>query len=90
MDSPSDLSFNRGLIEDPPAFAEAALDQLPRPTLVTCRTGPRSSALVHLYAGLKQGASASEVLERAREDEAPFAGNESLESWVGRGLEELA
>src|SRR4051794_31091621 len=25
-----------------------ALDALPRPTLVTCRTGPRSSALVYL------------------------------------------
>src|SRR3954454_25190612 len=30
----------------------AALAALPRPTLVTCRTGPRSSALVYLYAGL--------------------------------------
>jgi hypothetical protein len=144
MDSPSDLSFNRGLIEDPAAFAAersakawlylcgtefaqmdggmsydqvqaavpeaknvvsdppvemtmdlareqvAALDQLPRPALVTCRTGPRSSALVYLYAGLKEGAPASEVLERAREDGAPFAGNEALEAWVTRGLEELA
>ena len=34
----------------------AALDALPRPTLVTCRTGPRSSGLVYLYAGLKTGA----------------------------------
>ena len=26
----------------------AALDELPRPTLVTCRTGPRSSDLIYL------------------------------------------
>jgi protein tyrosine phosphatase (PTP) superfamily phosphohydrolase (DUF442 family) len=31
----------------------AALEDLPRPTLVTCRSGPRSSALVYLYAGLE-------------------------------------
>jgi protein tyrosine phosphatase (PTP) superfamily phosphohydrolase (DUF442 family) len=29
-----------------------ALDDLRRPTLVTCRTGRRSSALVYLYEGL--------------------------------------
>jgi hypothetical protein len=97
FESPTDLTFNRGLIADPEAFAReanaaswlflcgeefaemdggmsyasvqaavpesanvvsdpprvldtdlarkqvAALDQLPRPTLVTCRVGPRSS-----------------------------------------------
>ncbi len=46
----------------------AALDRLPRPTLVTCRTGPRSSAVIYLYAGLKAGARADEVLERAEAD----------------------
>src|SRR5438874_13132027 len=35
-----------------------ALDRLPRPTAVTCRTGPRSSALVYLHSGLQSGASA--------------------------------
>src|SRR2546423_14846128 len=30
----------------------AALDELPRPTLVTCRAGPRSPALAYVYAGL--------------------------------------
>src|SRR4051812_35727915 len=119
FDSPSDLTFNRGAIADPGAFARAAgaaswlylcgeefavmeggmsyaqvqaavpesenivsdpprvldldlarrhiaaLDRLPRPTLVTCRTGPRSSAMVYLYAGLSAGASPEEVLTRA-------------------------
>jgi hypothetical protein len=141
---PADISFNRGLIADPEAFAQdadaaswlflcgedfaameggmsyagvqaavaesanivsdppqvldmdlarrhvAALDELPRPTLVTCRTGPRSSALVYLYAGLRAGATADEVLARAKADEAPFSGSDELEAWVAQGLSELS
>jgi protein tyrosine phosphatase (PTP) superfamily phosphohydrolase (DUF442 family) len=67
-----------------------ALDLLPRPTLVTCRTGPRSSALVYLYAGLRSGASADEVLARAEADQAPFTRAEPLRSWVAQGLAELS
>jgi hypothetical protein len=140
---PADISFNRGLIADPEAFARdfgaaswlylcgeefatmdggmsyaqvqaavpesenivsdpprvldldlarkhmAALDDLPRPTLVTCRMGPRSSALVYLYAGLQAGASADEVLARADSDAAPFAGSDELRAFVTQGLEAL-
>jgi protein tyrosine phosphatase (PTP) superfamily phosphohydrolase (DUF442 family) len=68
----------------------AALDKLPRPTLVTCRTGPRSSALVYLYSGLRSGASADEVLARAKADDAPFAHVEPLKAWVAQGLSELS
>jgi hypothetical protein len=67
----------------------AALDRLPRPTLVTCRTGPRSSAIVYLYAGLRAGASADEVLARADADNAPFAGSEQLRAFVTEGLRQL-
>jgi hypothetical protein len=142
--TPSGLTFNRGRIEDPEAFAReadaaswlylcgeefaameggmsydsvraavpesanivsdppremdmdlarrhvAALDELPRPTLVTCRAGPRSSAAVYLYAGLRAGASADEVLARAEADAAPFAGSDELRAWVKQGLDELA
>jgi hypothetical protein len=85
------------VVSDPPRVLDmdlarkqiAALDQLPRPTLVTCRVGPRSSALVYLYAGLEAGASADEVLRRAVADDAPFAQNEELQQWVAQGLEEL-
>jgi hypothetical protein len=144
LQSPSDLTHNRGLIADPDAFAKeagaaswlylcgeefaameggmsvadvqaavpestnliadkprpfdmevarrgiAALDGLPRPTLVTCRTGPRSSALVYLYAGLRSGASADEVLASAEADGAPFTEAEPLKEWVARGLAELS
>jgi hypothetical protein len=86
------------VVSDPPRVLDlelaerhvAALDRLPRPTLVTCRKGPRSSALVYLYAGLEAGASAEEVLARAEQDEAPFAGNEDLRTWVALCLEKLS
>jgi len=67
-----------------------ALDQLPRPTLVTCRTGPRSSALVYLYAGLRAGVTADEVIARARADGAPFVEVAPLKDWVTQGLDALA
>jgi hypothetical protein len=143
MNSPTDLTHNRGLIADPTAYAKEAdaaswlylcgeefasmeggmsyadvqgavpssinlvadppmpfdmdvarrgveaLDQLPRPTLVTCRTGPRSSALVYLYAGLQSGSSAEDVLARAEADGAPFTQMEPLKQWVVQGLQEL-
>jgi len=86
------------VVSDPPRALDmnlarrqiAALEQLPRPTLVTCRTGPRSSALVYLYAGLRAGASADEVLARAEEDGAPFSSSAELKAWVTQGLAELA
>ena len=67
-----------------------ALDRLPRPTLVTCRTGPRSSALIYLYSGLRSGAPADDVIARAEADNAPFAQSDELKSWVRQGLDELA
>ena len=141
--SPTDLSFNRGPVADPAAFARersaaswlflcgeefaameggisydsvqaavpesmnivsdppremtmdlarehvAALDSLPRPTLVTCRAGPRSSALIYLYAGLRSGATVDQVLSRAEADDAPFAKSDDLRAWVAQGLDEL-
>jgi hypothetical protein len=86
------------VVSDPPQVLDmdlarrqiAALEALPRPTLVTCRTGPRSSALVYLYAGLESGASAEDVLARAAADEAPFIRSEELKAWVTQGLSELA
>lgn len=86
------------VVSDPPRVLDmdlarrqvAALDELSRPTLVTCRRGPRSSALVYLYAGLKAGAGAAEVLARAEEDEAPFTASEELRTWVAQGLRELS
>lgn len=86
------------VVSDPPRVMDmelaqrqlAALDRLPRPTLVTCRVGPRSSALVYLYAGLRAGASAGEVLKRAEAEDAPFVASEQLREWVAQGLDELS
>jgi hypothetical protein len=92
------VTQSANIVSDPPVELDmdlarrhvAALDQLPRPTLVTCRTGPRSSALVYLYAGLRAGATADEVLARAEADDAPFCGSAELRAWVVQGLETLS
>jgi hypothetical protein len=86
------------IVSDPPRVLDmdlarqhvAALDGLTRPTLVTCRTGPRSSAVVYLYAGLRAGATADDVLARAATDDAPFTHSDELKAWVAQGLDELA
>ena len=91
-----DASAN--IVSDPPVVMDmdlarqqiAALENLPRPTLVTCRAGPRSSAVIYLYAGLKAGASAEDVLARAEADGAPFVASDELVAWVAQGLNELA
>jgi hypothetical protein len=90
-----DQSIN--IVSDPPVEMTMdlarrqidALDRLPRPTLVTCRTGPRSSALIYLYAGLKAGAAEREVLEHAEADGAPFLQSDDLVAWVKQGLAEI-
>jgi hypothetical protein len=82
------------IVSDPPVVMDMtlarqhveALDQLPRPTLVTCRTGPRSSAVIYLYAGLKAGATEQEVLAKAEADGAPFLQSDELVAWVKEGL----
>jgi len=80
--TPLDLDLARRQLE--------ALESLPRPTLVTCRTGPRSAALIYLYAGLRAGPSADEVLARAEADDAPFVRSEEIRAWLTRGLAELS
>jgi len=92
------VAESENIVSDPPVPLDidlarqhmAVIERLPRPTLVTCRTGPRSSAVVYLYAGLKAGASADEVLARADADEAPFAGVDAYREFVRQGLDELA
>ena len=91
------VAVSENIVSDPPVKFDLelakqsldALDRLPRPTLVTCRAGPRSSAIVYLYAGLQAGASADEVLARADADGAPFAGSDEYRAVVRQGLEEL-
>ncbi len=91
-----DVSAN--IVSDPPRILDmdlarrqvAALDDLPRPTLVTCRTGARSSALVYLYAGLHSGEPPEQVLARAESDRAPFARSAECRVWIEQGLRKLS
>jgi hypothetical protein len=91
-----DVSAN--VVSDPPRTLDmdlarrqvAALDDLPLPTLVTCRTGARSSALIYLYEGLHSGESAEQVLTRAEGDGAPFVHSAECRAWVEQGLSELS
>lgn len=97
-DVQSAVPESANLVADPPHPFDldvarrgiAALDRLPRPTVVTCRTGPRSSAMTYLYAGLRSGASADDVLARAEADGAPFTRVEPLKTWVRQGLAQLS
>jgi hypothetical protein len=64
----------------------AALDSLPRPTIVTCRSGPRASAVAYMYSGLRTGAEPDEVIAEAERQGAPFATSDMLKSWVRESI----
>ncbi len=67
----------------------AALDELPRPTLVTCRAGPRSSAVVYMYAGLRAGADPDDVIAEAERNGAPFCKFAEYKVWLAEAIEAL-
>ncbi len=75
------------VISDPPRVLN--LDLLPRPTLISCRTGPRSSAVAYMYSGLKLGAEPEEVLAMAEKDQAPFIQFEEYKEWVRSSIKSL-
>ena len=84
------VARSTNVISDPPRMLDlslaerhvAALDDLPRPTLVSCRSGPRSSAVVYMYAGLRAGAEPSEVIEAAKAASAPVTAVPENVAWV--------
>lgn len=86
------------VVSDPPRVLDEtlarqhveALDALPRPTLVSCRSGPRASAVAYMYAGLKAGASFEEVIGAAERDQAPFCAFPECREWVRSSLQSLA
>src|SRR5438552_5008039 len=92
------VPVSANVVSDPPTALDLdlarrqieALDGLPRPTLGTCRTGPRSSARILLYAGLHAGAPAEDVLARAEADDASFVRSDELRAWVADGLTQLS
>lgn len=84
------VPITKNVITDPPRVLDlelarqhvAALDELPRPCLVTCRRGPRSSAVAYMYAGLRSGADPSDVIAAAVADGAPFVDDDGYKQWV--------
>ena len=85
------------VISDPPRILDlalarrhvAALDALPRPTLTTCRSGPRASAVTYMYAGLRAGADPEDVVAEAERNGAPFCKADDLKQWVRQPIEAL-
>ena len=84
------VPVSKNVVTDPPRVLNldlarqhvAALDELPRPTLVTCRRGPRSSAVAYMYAGLRAGAAPEDVIAAAEADGAPFVDDAEYKQWV--------
>jgi protein tyrosine phosphatase (PTP) superfamily phosphohydrolase (DUF442 family) len=91
------VRFSARVVSDPPLELDldlarqhvAALDELPRPTLISCRTGPRASAVAYMYAGLKAGATPAEVITAAEQDAAPFCGFPAYREWLRSSMESL-
>ena len=89
--------YSANVISDPPRILNLelakqhveALDALPRPTLISCRTGPRSSAVAYMYSGLKLGADPKEVIATAEKDNAPFVKFDEYKDWVRSSIESL-
>ncbi len=90
-----DRSVN--VVSDPPLALDLALarqhvealDELPRPTLITCRSGPRASAVAYMYAGLRAGADPDQVLGEAEAANAPFCKFDEYKDWVARSIAAL-
>jgi len=85
------------VISDPPRVLNLelarqhvkALDSLPRPTLISCQTGPRASAVAYMYPGLKLGVEPEEVIATAEKDNAPFTKFDDYKDWVRSSIESL-
>ena len=85
------------MVSDPPRTLDvdlarqhvAALDDLPRPTVVTCRAGPRASAVAYMYAGLRSGTEPGLVLAEAERAGAPFCKFDDYKAWVRMSIEAL-
>lgn len=91
------VECSSNVISDPPRELNldlarqhvAALDELPRPTLVTCRTGPRASAVAYMYAGLKSNTDPREVIAEAERKGALFCKFDAYKDWVIQSIETL-
>lgn len=89
--------YSANVISDPPRVLDLelahqhvdALDSLPRPTLISCRTGPRASAVAYMYSGLKLNVQPDEVIAAAEKANAPFTKFDDYKEWVRSSIESL-
>jgi hypothetical protein len=89
--------YSVNVISDPPEILNLdlahehvkALDNLPRPTLISCRTGPRASAVAYMYSGVKLGADPEEVIATAEKHDAPFTKFDEYKDWVRSSIKSL-
>jgi hypothetical protein len=63
-----------------------ALDDLPRPTLVTCMSGARATAVSRMYLARRRGVGAEEVIEAAEEKKEAWLKNAKLVAWMRKCL----
>ena len=64
----------------------AALDALPRPALISCKSGARATAVARLYAARKLNATSEVVLRAAIAKKEPWTNNEKLVQWIKDNL----
>lgn len=91
------ISPSRNIVSDPPRVLNVelgrehlkALDELPRPTMITCRVGPRASAVAYMYSGVKLSRDPDEVIAAAERENAPFCQFDEYKAWVRTCIQTL-
>jgi hypothetical protein len=91
------VALSACVVSDPPRVLDLALarqhvealDTLPRPTLISCRSGPRASAVAYMYAGLKAEARYEDVIAAAEHENAPFCAFPQYKEWVRASMQAL-
>jgi len=74
--------YSANVISDPPHIFQDLHS-------ISCRVGPRASAVAYMYAGLKLGAEPDEVIAAAEKDNAPFTKFNEYKNWVRSSIKSL-
>lgn len=69
---------------------EYALDSLPTPTAIICKSANRASAVFTAYKGIKKQMSSAEIMSYARQQEMKFVSTEGLSVWVTLVVDRLS
>jgi sulfur dioxygenase len=84
--APSAASFQPGATyfdcQDAYSSFERALDRLPRPTVIVCKSARRAGAVLTAYKGAKEGGGAEKAMSFAKDQGLSFVGAAGLAAWV--------